>query len=160
MIWQHGWYDPPEQSYTNDICTTTTIPQQVKAQHLHFRFHANYFFTLIGRFLKKLADEQCSSITKGSIYCIKYVNKTFHHESDWPEIAILEVSIKYLTFADTALLPCLLGRAAVRTTKSTLHATTHSFRYLNFSKEHWYSCLVYFFKTIPKKSVNYCHLIE
>ena len=34
---------------------------------------SNYMQTTFfyrGRFLKKLADDQCSSITKGSIYCI------------------------------------------------------------------------------------------
>ncbi len=37
-------------------------------------------FFYLGKFLKKLADNQCSSITKGSIYHIKhdYVHKTFY----------------------------------------------------------------------------------
>ena len=35
-----------------------------------------------GRFLKKLADNQCSSMTKGSIYHIKHMsNTTFYHGS-------------------------------------------------------------------------------
>ena len=37
-------------------------------QCLHFRFHANYFLYL-ERLLKILADDQYSSITKGSISC-------------------------------------------------------------------------------------------
>ncbi len=43
-----------------------------KMQYLHFRLHANYFL-LPGRFLKKLADDQCTFITKGSIYHIKHI---------------------------------------------------------------------------------------
>ncbi len=36
----------------------------------------------LGKFLKKLADDQCSSIPKGSIYNIKYnVHTTFYHKS-------------------------------------------------------------------------------
>ncbi len=31
-------------------------------------------FFYLGRFLKKLADDQCSSITKFSIYHIKYMS--------------------------------------------------------------------------------------
>ena len=34
-------------------------------------------FFYLGRFLKKLADDQCSSITKGSIYYIKHMQKGF-----------------------------------------------------------------------------------
>ncbi len=40
-------------------------------QYLHFRFMETTFFYR-GRFPKKVADDQCSSITKGSIYHIKH----------------------------------------------------------------------------------------
>ena len=33
---------------------------------------ATFFY--LGKFLKKLADDQCSSITKGSIYYMKHMN--------------------------------------------------------------------------------------
>ena len=53
---------------------------QVKTLYLHFRFHSNYF--VLPRFLKKLADDQCSSITKGSICHIKHnVDTTIFHVS-------------------------------------------------------------------------------
>ena len=52
------------------IFITASLPHQAKMQYLHFRFCANYFVYL-GRFLKKLADNQCSHITKVSIYHIK-----------------------------------------------------------------------------------------
>ncbi len=42
----------------------------VKTLYLYFRFHANYFLIRL-KILRKLADNQCSSITKGSIYHIK-----------------------------------------------------------------------------------------
>ncbi len=35
-------------------------------------------FICLERFLNKLADDQCSSITKGSIYHIKHVHTTFY----------------------------------------------------------------------------------
>ena len=43
-----------------------TMHQKVKMQYVHFKLNATYFIYL-GRFLKKLADNQCSSITKGSM---------------------------------------------------------------------------------------------
>ncbi len=51
--------------------------------YLHFRLHTNYTFFYLERFLKKLADNHCSSITKGSIYHIKhiYVHTTFYYSS-------------------------------------------------------------------------------
>ncbi len=43
-------------------------PTKYKMHYLHFRLHAKTFFYL-GRFLKKLADNQYSSITKGYNIC-------------------------------------------------------------------------------------------
>ena len=63
----------------------------------NYRFHANYTFFHLGKFLKKLADDQCSSITKGSIFYIKHMYiqpKTMG--VDWPEITcLMEVSIMF-----------------------------------------------------------------
>ena len=51
----------------------------------------------LGRFLKKLADDQCSSITKGSIYHINHMYiQPFTTVVDWPEIRCLrEVSAMF-----------------------------------------------------------------
>ncbi len=52
-------------------------------------------FFYLGRFLKKLADDQISSITKGSIYHIKHMSiQPFTMAMYWPEITrLMEVSI-------------------------------------------------------------------
>ena len=53
-------------------------------------------FFYLGIFLKKSAEDQCSSITKGSIYHIKNMSiiQPFAMEVDWPEIGrLMEVSI-------------------------------------------------------------------
>ncbi len=59
-------------------------------------------FFYLGRFLKKLADDHCCSITKDSIYDINHMYKQpFTTVVDWPEVW------KYLLrfiFADTAFL--------------------------------------------------------
>ena len=51
-------------------------------------------FFYIERYLKKLADDQYSSITKGSIYHIKHMYiQPFTTIVDWPEIwCLMEVS--------------------------------------------------------------------
>ena len=76
---------------------TTFLPHLVKMQYLHFRFHTNYFFFNLERFLKKLADGRCSSITKGSICHVKHVYiQPFTTVVDWPEIAcLMEVSTMF-----------------------------------------------------------------
>ncbi len=64
-----------------------------KTQYLHFRFHASTFFYL-RRFLKKLADDQCSLITKAvsTMWNIMYI-QPFTTVVDWPEIGcLMEVS--------------------------------------------------------------------
>ncbi len=49
------------------------LPQQVKTtQYLHFRFYVNYFL-LLWKIPEELAEDQCSSITKVSIYHIKHM---------------------------------------------------------------------------------------
>ncbi len=51
-------------------------------------------FFYLERFLKKLADDHCSSITKGSIYHVKHMYvQPFTTVVDWPEIGrLMEVS--------------------------------------------------------------------
>ena len=45
--------------------------------------HTQITFCCLGRFLKKLADDQCSFITKVSICCINhYVHTAFQHGSE------------------------------------------------------------------------------
>ncbi len=64
----------------------------------------------LGRFLKKLADDQCSSITKGSIYHIKHnVHTASYHSSGLTRNFMFNGSIYFMfMFADTAF---LLGAA-------------------------------------------------
>ena len=64
---------------------------------------ATFFYH--GRYLKKLADDQCSLITKGSIYHIKHMSiQPFTKGVNWPEIGcLMEVC---LIFTHTAFLLC------------------------------------------------------
>ena len=64
------------------------------------------------RFLKKLADDQCPSRTKGSIYSIKHISiQPFTMGVDWPEIErLMEVSICFI-FAHTAFFLCAAERS-------------------------------------------------
>ena len=49
--------------------------------------HTQSTFFCLGKFLKKLADDQCISITKGRIYHIKHEYiQPFSMEVDWPEM--------------------------------------------------------------------------
>ncbi len=110
-IFHRSW-----QSLLNSVCSTQgmwetnmitifhlqsvqsiILPHQVKMQYLHFRFHANYTFFYSGRFLKKLADDQCSSISKGSIYHINHMDmQPFTTVVSWPEIGcLMEVSTMF-----------------------------------------------------------------
>ena len=56
--------------------------------------HMQSTFFCLEKFLKKLADNECSSVAKGSIYYIKHMYiQLFSMEVDWPEIwGLLEVS--------------------------------------------------------------------
>ena len=54
-------------------------------------------FFYLGRFLKKLADDQCFSMTKGSIYHYQtYVHTTFYHGNGLVENQMLNGSINYV----------------------------------------------------------------
>ena len=57
-----------------------SLPHKVKTQYVYYRLYVNYFLYL-RKFLKKLADNQCCPITKGSIYHIKHVHTTIYHGS-------------------------------------------------------------------------------
>ncbi len=84
FLWHHNWtfeeIYPTKQKHS--ICISD--PMQTT-------------FFYLGRFLKKLADHQCSSITKGSIYHIKHTYiQLFSMEVDWPEIwRLMEVSAMF-----------------------------------------------------------------
>ncbi len=77
------------------ILFSVLLPQ-VKTRICISDFMQATFFYL-GRFLKKLADDQCSSITKGSVYHIKHIYiQPFTTVVDWPEIwCLMEVSTMF-----------------------------------------------------------------
>ena len=61
----------------------------------------NYIQTtfFLGRFLKKLADDHFCSITKDSIYHIKYMSiQPFTMGVDWPEFGMFNGSIYYVWY--------------------------------------------------------------
>ena len=64
---------------------------------MHFRLHTNYFL-LPWKIPKKLAVDQCSSITKSSIYILNMSIRPFTTRVDGPEIGhlgLIEVSIMF-----------------------------------------------------------------
>ena len=76
------------------------------------------FFNLL-KFLKKLAADQCSSITKGSIYYMKHVHiQTSSMEVNWPETwHLVEVFMFCTCFY-------FVGKNTLhRPSKSSLHIT-------------------------------------
>ncbi len=66
----HNYYYRIRKS---DIHVIISPQSQVKVQYVHFRLRTIYTLSYLGLFLKKLADDQCSSITKGSIYHINMI---------------------------------------------------------------------------------------
>ncbi len=82
------------------VCNTT--PQSMCIVHLD---HTLSIFLWLEKFLKKYTNDQCSSITKGSIYHMKHMYKqSFSMGVDWPEIKHL--NLVCCTFAHTAFLLC------------------------------------------------------
>ena len=86
------------------------LPHKVKMQHCISDYTQSTFstFSYLGNFLKKLADNQCSSITNGSTSYQTYVHTTFYHWSalTWK----LHIKWKYLLcliFAHIAFLLCI-----------------------------------------------------
>ena len=83
-----------------------TAPQSENAVCVNSDYMQITFFHL-GIFLKKLADDQCSSITEGIIYHIKHnvSIQPFTIEIDWPEIGhLMEVSIMFDIYTYCVLL--------------------------------------------------------
>ena len=83
----------PIRPWMSGLSLRHFLPHYVKTQYLHFRFQITFFY--LGRFLKKLADDQWSSTTKGSIYHTKhmYIQPLTTILVDWSEIGCLvEVS--------------------------------------------------------------------
>ena len=63
-------------------------------------------FLYLDRFLKKLVNDQCSSITKGSIYCITHMSiQLFIVGVDWSEIGCFKYLLCWI-FAHAAFLLC------------------------------------------------------
>ncbi len=84
------------------------LPHKLKCSIYISDFIQTTFFYL-GRFLKKLADDQCSSITKGSIYHINhYVHTTFYHSSGLTRNLMFNGSICYVLYLQ--ILHFYLGR--------------------------------------------------
>ena len=76
-----------DHRYVFNKLTINSAPPSKNALS-HFKFHANYY---LGRFLKKLADNHCSSITKGRIYHVNHMYiQPFTTVVDWPEIGCLK----------------------------------------------------------------------
>ena len=78
--------------------STSSLPHKVKMQY--YMCNSDYIQTTFfscWRFIKKLAENQCSSITKGNIYHIKHIHTTFTMVVDWPEI---ECSMEVFTMFD------------------------------------------------------------
>ena len=95
------WEKCNRRGITNNFCYLLfyqLLLHKGKMQYVHFKSHAEYFH-LPCKFLKKLADDQWSSITKGSIYYIKHMNiQPFSMVVDWPEIWMFNGSIYYALY--------------------------------------------------------------
>ena len=88
----HKYINSNHHFYSDDIAA---VPS--KTHYLHFRLHANYTFFYLKSFQKKLADDQCFSITKRSIYHTKHMYKQpFTTVVDWSEMwRVMEVSTEF-----------------------------------------------------------------
>ncbi len=98
------------------------LPHKVKMQYVHFRSHAEYFL-LPWKFLKKLADNQCCSITKNSIYYVKHMYiQPFSMEVHWLDIwhYFNGSTVICLIFTHTAFLLCAAVLAVGRSKMSFL----------------------------------------
>ncbi len=61
----------PEHFIYNYVGTDSAAPQNKDT--LCISDHTQSAFFCLGKFMKKLTDDQCSLLTKGSIYYIKYI---------------------------------------------------------------------------------------
>ncbi len=85
-----------QRNYVHLLRYFSTAPPRKNAVSA-FQVSSKLLLFYLGRFLKKLADDQCSSITKGSIYHIKYMYiHPFTIVVNWPEIGgLMEVSTMF-----------------------------------------------------------------
>ncbi len=115
-------------------------PTKQKCSICILDYTQNTFFCL-GKFLMWLADDQSSSITKGSIYYIKHMYiQPFSMEVDWWEICIKWKYLQCFIFVDTVFFTLWGGYIALSfLICSMLHTT--KFFFVSFS-----SFLVVFFQ--------------
>ncbi len=121
-----GGGTPGILTWTPDANTPDTVYYQVRLGYLNLicsmcilDFMQATLFCL-RRFLKKLADDQYSSISKGSIYYIKHTSiEPFAMGMGWPEINhLMEVSIMFdictycvfTLYSSNALTACFNGK--------------------------------------------------
>ena len=92
--------------HLSEINRLTHMPCKVKTQYVYIKLRTNYFLYL-GKFLTKLAEDQCSSITIKAVSTISNIC-LYNVSGLWPEIACsMKVSILCLIFAHTAFLFCM-----------------------------------------------------
>ena len=98
------------------------LPHKVKTQYVHFSLHANYFLD-IGRFLKKLTDDQYVLFNKWRQYLPyqTYVHTTFYHGIGLSWNGMFNGSILCLIFAHTGVLFCMAVLQRYKTCKKSLH---------------------------------------
>ena len=85
--------------------TISMVSSDTQSTMMCISHHTKNFFCLGKSVLKKLADDQCSFITEGSIYYIKHMHvQLFSMEVDWPEIWCLWKYLLCFIFAHTAFL--------------------------------------------------------
>ena len=75
------------------------MSHKIKTQYLHFRLQVSYFlfnFTLEDAW--RNLDNQCSSITKGSIDHIKHMSIPFSMKVHWPETRRFNGRIYYVWY--------------------------------------------------------------
>ncbi len=79
------------------VCDSALMSHKVKYS-IYILDHTQSTFFCLGKFLKWLADDRSSFITKGSIYYIEYMHiQPVSVGVDWPEIwCLMEVSTMFL----------------------------------------------------------------
>ena len=82
-----------QSNYENHFTTLASVLSHKINAVCAFQITYNLFPFFSGRFLKKLAEDQCSSMTEGSIYHIKHIFiQLFTMRVDWPDEHLTEVS--------------------------------------------------------------------
>ena len=106
LVYDHNFVSRQWVTYSVVACFTRVCSCHLPPTKLkHSICMADYIrttFFYLGKFLKELADNQCSSITKGSIYHIKHMSittfyhgsgLTWHWASNWSICLVLSQSI-------------------------------------------------------------------